>query len=120
MPPLHLFLLAPPFLRRITFLGSGLLLVNYAAAVAAALRLPTVFNPWTMGLGHALLGAVLVYQTVKLDAAKYSQQAIKNYYAAVWCVQRSVWPCACAAALARLEEAEDAAGQCFGYRGCFA
>lgn len=70
--------------RRIAFLGTGLLLANYMVAVVAALRLPAVFNPWTMGAAHALLGAVLLYKTVKLDAAKYSQQGIKDYYAAIW------------------------------------
>lgn len=70
--------------RRIAFLGTSLLLANYAGAIAAAVRLPAVFNMWTMGLGHAVLGAVLLYKTVKLDAAKYSPQAIKDYYAAIW------------------------------------
>lgn len=27
---------------------------------------------------------VLIYKTIKLDAARYSQQAIKDYYAAIW------------------------------------
>lgn len=73
-----------PPLRRISFLGSGLLLTNYGAAIGAALRLPGLFNPWTMGLGHACLAAMLLYKTIKLDAGKYSQQAIKEYYAAIW------------------------------------
>jgi homogentisate solanesyltransferase len=70
--------------RRIAFLGTGLLLANYMGAIVAALRMPGVFNPWTMGGAHALLGAVLLYKTVKLDAAKYSQQGIKDYYGAIW------------------------------------
>lgn len=96
---------------RITFLGSGLLLLNYAAAVTAAVRLPAVFNPWTMGLGHALLGAVLLYQTVKLDAAKYSQQAIKGYYAAVWCAPLPPCLCSSAGVAASLREAGLALGE---------
>lgn len=76
------WLLAPR--RRIAFLGSGLLLANYVGAIALALRFPLVFNRLTMAGGHALLAVVLLYKTVKLDAAKYSQQAIKDYYAAIW------------------------------------
>ncbi len=70
--------------RRIAFMGSGLLLANYVGAIALALRFPLVFNRLTMAGGHALLAVVLLYKTVKLDAAKYSQQAIKDYYAAIW------------------------------------
>lgn len=70
--------------RRIAFLGSGLLLANYVGAIALALRFPLVFSRLAMGGGHALLALVLLYKTVKLDAAKYSQQAIKDYYAAIW------------------------------------
>lgn len=70
--------------RRIAFLGSGLLMANYLGAIAVGLRFPTLFNPITMAGGHALLAAMLVYKTVKLDAAGYSTQAIKDYYAAIW------------------------------------
>ncbi|KAL4451709.1 hypothetical protein ABPG75_007371 [Micractinium tetrahymenae] len=70
--------------RRIAFLGSCLLLANYVGAIALALRFPLLFNRAAMAGGHALLAAVLLYKTVKLDAAKYSQQAIKDYYAAIW------------------------------------
>lgn len=73
-----------PTRRRIAFLGSGLLLANYVGAIALALRFPLVFSRLAMGGGHALLALVLLYKTVKLDAAKYSQQAIKDYYAAIW------------------------------------
>ena len=55
-------------------------------AAALALRLPALFNPWAMGAGHAALALVLLYKTIKLDAAGYSAAGIKDYYAAVWCV----------------------------------
>ena len=58
-------------------------------AAALALRLPALFNPWAMGAGHAALALVLLYKTIKLDAAGYSAAGIKDYYAAVWCV----WGC---------------------------
>lgn len=80
---------APLHRRRIAFLGSGLLLANYVGAIALALRFPLVFNRLAMAGGHALLALVLLYKTVKLDAAKYSQQAIKDYYAAIWCGGRA-------------------------------
>ena len=85
LPPSHAILHSRACPRRnISFLGSGLLLVNYGVAIALALRLPALFNPLTMGLGHAVLAAVLIYKTLKLDAAGYSPQAIKDYYAAIW------------------------------------
>lgn len=70
--------------RKIAFLGSGLLLCNYIGAVALAITMPTAFNTVVMAPAHAVLGIALVYQTLKLDAAKYSQEAIAAYYRFVW------------------------------------
>ncbi len=70
--------------RNIAFLGSGLLLLNYVGAIVLALRMPTVFNQLLMIPAHALLGAILVYKTLKLDAAGYTQKAIADYYRAIW------------------------------------
>ena len=71
--------------RNISFLGSGLLLLNYATAVALPLMLPSAgFNAAVMAPAHALLGLMLVYQTLKLDAAKYSQPAIAAFYRFIW------------------------------------
>eukprot|EP00887_Chlorella_sp_A99_P001803 scaffold19.g1803.t1 len=70
--------------RNIAFLGSGLLLLNYATAVGLGLALPGVFNRAVMAGGHALLGLVLTYKTLKLDAARYSQEAIAAFYQSVW------------------------------------
>lgn len=39
-------------------------------------HLPAVRRCWQV---------VLIYKTIKLDAARYSQQAIKDYYGAIWC-----------------------------------
>lgn len=80
-PPLH----ARPVSRRIAFLGSGLLLANYVGAIALALRFPHLFSRAAMAGGHAVLAALLLWKTVRLDAAGYSQQAIKDYYGAIWC-----------------------------------
>lgn len=70
--------------RNITFLGSGLLLINYIAAIALALRLPASFNALIMVPCHALLAIALTYQTIKLDAAKYGQTAIAGFYRFIW------------------------------------
>ena len=81
----------------IAFLGSGLLLANYAAAITLALRCRALWNPWAMAGGHALLAVVLLWKTVRLDAAGYSQQAIKDYYGAIWWVTLAA-AAACSAA----------------------
>lgn len=70
--------------RNIAFLGSGLLLCNYIGAVALAITMPSAFNVAIMAPAHAVLGLALVYQTLKLDAQKYSQEAIADYYRFVW------------------------------------
>ncbi len=70
--------------RRVALLGSGLLLANYLFAVVLAVSMPGAFRSWVMGPAHAVLGAALVYNTAQLDASKYSQQAIKAFYAFVW------------------------------------
>lgn len=70
--------------RNISFLGSGLLLANYAAAVGLALYMPTAFNAAVMAPAHAVLGLMLAYQTLKLDSAKYTQPAIAAFYRFIW------------------------------------
>eukprot|EP00884_Botryococcus_braunii_P013088 jgi/Botrbrau1/21780/Bobra.0190s0007.1 len=70
--------------RRIAFLGSGLLLANYVGAITYALRQPGVFRMSTMVGAHALLAAVLVLRTAELDRDKYSQAAIAKFYRNIW------------------------------------
>ena len=70
--------------RNISFLGSGLLLTNYAAAVGLALYMPTAFNTAVMAPAHAVLGLMLAYQTLKLDSAKYTAPAIAAFYQFIW------------------------------------
>ncbi|KAG6509303.1 hypothetical protein ZIOFF_034696 [Zingiber officinale] len=48
--------------RNITFLGSGLLLVNYLGAIAAAIYMPQVFRRNVMVPTHALLALGLIFQ----------------------------------------------------------
>lgn len=70
--------------RKIAFLGSGLLLANYMGAIALALRLPLAFNASIMVPTHAVLAILLVYKTLKLDAAGYSEEGIAAYYRFIW------------------------------------
>lgn len=70
--------------RRISFLGSGLLLANYIGAIAAAIFLPHLFNPSVMIPSHALLGTALLWKAIKLDAARYTQDSIAGYYRFIW------------------------------------
>lgn len=70
--------------RNIAFLGSGLLLANYAGAIALAVALPAAFNASVMIPAHAVLGLMLTYKTVKLDAAGYTSDAIAAYYRFIW------------------------------------
>lgn len=70
--------------RNISYLGSSLLGLNYLGAIAAALMYPTLFNVPLMVSAHSILGLMLVYKTLKLDAAKYTQTAIAEYYRFIW------------------------------------
>ncbi|GAB4819429.1 hypothetical protein N2152v2_006475 [Parachlorella kessleri] len=70
--------------RNIAFLGSGLLLLNYVGAIILALRMPAAFNQKLMIPAHAVLGVMLVYKTLKLDAAGYTQAAIADFYRHIW------------------------------------
>lgn len=70
--------------RNIAFLGSGLLIANYAGAIALALRMPSAFNASVMIPFHALFAVMLTYKTLKLDAANYSKAGIQAYYQFIW------------------------------------
>lgn len=70
--------------RRITALGSGLLLINYVAAITAALKYSTLFNVPVMVGAHAVLAAGLIWMTVRLDRRQYSPAAIRDYYRSIW------------------------------------
>lgn len=70
--------------RNISFLGAGLLLLNYIGAIFAGLYLRGIFRTQVMVPAHAILGIGLVYQTWLLDAEKYSKDAIAGFYRFVW------------------------------------
>ncbi|XP_022982987.1 homogentisate solanesyltransferase, chloroplastic-like isoform X1 [Cucurbita maxima] len=70
--------------RNISFLGSGLLLLNYVASIAAAIFMPQAFNRTIMIPVHAILALSLVFQSWLLEKANYSKEAISTYYRFIW------------------------------------
>ncbi|MCO5581139.1 hypothetical protein L7F22_035016 [Adiantum nelumboides] len=70
--------------RNITFLSSGLLLLNYIGAIVAACIYPEFFRKGVLVVSHLLLSAAVIYQTWLLDASNYSKEAIAVYYRFIW------------------------------------
>lgn len=70
--------------RNISFLGAGLLVANYCGAVGAAIIMPNAFRQSVMIPAHVILAVALIYQTRKLDVAKYTQEAIARFYRFIW------------------------------------
>ncbi|CAD6217494.1 unnamed protein product [Miscanthus lutarioriparius] len=70
--------------RNIAFLGSGLLLANYIAAIAVAFIMPQAFRRTVMVPVHAVLAAGLIFQTWVLAQVKYTKDAISQYYRFIW------------------------------------
>lgn len=62
----------------------SLLLANYIGAAVLAVRMAGAFNVPLMAGAHLVLGASLLYQTLKLQSAKFSQSAIKAFYQFIW------------------------------------
>eukprot|EP00892_Ulva_mutabilis_P007286 jgi/Ulvmu1/492/UM001_0500.1 len=70
--------------RRITALGSGLLLLNYVGAITAAVKFAGMFNVPVMIGAHSVLAAALIWMTLRLDRRGYSPAAIRDYYRSIW------------------------------------
>ncbi|CAN8259673.1 unnamed protein product [Cochlearia groenlandica] len=70
--------------RNIAFLGSGLLLVNYIAAISLAFYMPQVFRGSLMIPAHMILASCLIFQTWVLEKANYTKEAIAGYYRFIW------------------------------------
>ncbi|WOL08060.1 putative homogentisate phytyltransferase 2, chloroplastic isoform X1 [Canna indica] len=70
--------------RNISFLGSGLLLANYLGAVVVAIYMPQAFRWNVMVPAHAFLALGLIFQTWILEQAKYSKEAISQFYRFIW------------------------------------
>ncbi|GAQ84991.1 Putative homogentisate prenyltransferase [Klebsormidium nitens] len=70
--------------RAVAWLGIALLLLNYVAAIAAAFVLPGAFRLPVMAGGHAALAASLVYQGVRLEGTRFSQEGVAGFYRFIW------------------------------------
>ncbi|KAJ3674609.1 hypothetical protein LUZ60_005225 [Juncus effusus] len=70
--------------RNIAFLGSGLLLANYLAAIFVALYMPQAFRRIVMIPIHGLLASGLIFQSWVLEQEKYTKEAISQYYRFIW------------------------------------
>ncbi|KAF5185388.1 Homogentisate solanesyltransferase protein [Thalictrum thalictroides] len=70
--------------RNIALLGTGLLLVNYIGAIVAAIYLPQAFRRKLMIPAHTILALGLVFQAWALEQAKYSKEAILDFYRFIW------------------------------------
>lgn len=70
--------------RNIALLGSGLLLANYLGAILVAIYVPQAFRRSLMIPSHALLALGLIFQTWILEQAKYTKDAISEFYRFIW------------------------------------
>ncbi|XP_048127240.1 homogentisate solanesyltransferase, chloroplastic isoform X3 [Rhodamnia argentea] len=70
--------------RNIAFLGSGLLLLNYVAAIVAAVYMPQAFRRSLMIPAHSILALGLIFQAWVLERANYTKEAIAGYYRFIW------------------------------------
>lgn len=70
--------------RNIAFLGSGLLLLNYVAAIFAAIYMPQAFRRSLMIPAHSILALGLIFQAWVLERANYTKEAIAGYYRFIW------------------------------------
>ncbi|XP_068642807.1 homogentisate solanesyltransferase, chloroplastic-like [Aristolochia californica] len=70
--------------RNISFLGCGLLLVNYLGAILAAIYRPKVFRCDLMVVAHAILALTLIWQVWVLHEANYTKEANSRLYRFIW------------------------------------
>ncbi|XP_065856825.1 homogentisate solanesyltransferase, chloroplastic [Euphorbia lathyris] len=70
--------------RNIAFLGTALLLLNYIGAVLAAIYMPQAFRRHLMIPAHTVLAACLIFQTLVLERANYTKEAISEFYRFIW------------------------------------
>jgi len=70
--------------KTVSYIGSGLLLANYVFAIALSVKNPTWFNqPLMIGV-HALYALFLIVKTKNLENAKFTRNAILQYYRDIW------------------------------------
>ena len=70
--------------KKVSYIGSGLLLANYAFAIGLSVQNPTWFNqPLMIGV-HALYALFLIVKTRALEKAEFTRGAIQQYYRDIW------------------------------------
>jgi len=70
--------------KNVSYIGSGLLLMNYVFAIGLSLFNPTWFNQKIMISVHALLATYLIVKAKKLVSAGFTKKAVQTYYQDVW------------------------------------
>ena len=70
--------------KNVSYIGSGLLLMNYVFAIGLSVFNPTWFNQKIMITVHAILATYLIAKTRKLEKAGFTQSAVQTYYQDVW------------------------------------
>lgn len=70
--------------RNISFLGSGILLMNYVVTILAAIYMPQAFRRWLLIPAHAIFASSLIYQVQILEKANYTKEAISGFYRFIW------------------------------------
>ena len=70
--------------KGVSYLGSGLLLANYVAAVAAALVNKGWFNQPLMIGAHVLFSVFLIAKTKALETEGFTKTAVQRYYQNIW------------------------------------
>ena len=71
--------------ENVATLGTGLLLANYAGAIGMALAAPgAFFRPTFAAAAHAFLAAALLASAKALSNAKYSKEAVADFYRRIW------------------------------------
>ncbi|CAK8571252.1 unnamed protein product [Lathyrus sativus] len=70
--------------RNISFLGAGILLMNYVVSVLAAIYMPQAFRQWLLIPAHTIFASSLIYQVRILEKANYTKEAISEFYRFIW------------------------------------
>ncbi|KAI5396254.1 homogentisate solanesyltransferase, chloroplastic isoform X2 [Lathyrus oleraceus] len=59
--------------RNISFLGAGILLMNYVVSILAAIYMPQAFRRWLLIPAHTIFASSLIYQVQILEKANYTK-----------------------------------------------
>ena len=70
--------------KGVSYLGSGLLLVNYVAAITAAIAVKGWFNQPLMIGAHVLFAIFLIVKTKALETEGFTKNAVQRYYQNIW------------------------------------